>query len=198
MVACHRSTAVPPGASVRDDPNADTDLPQDTQFSVVARSYGADIVASVDQVHGGGSWDQALAYTGFTEGDRTVYLPNVTRRFYGYDVPFIIQNVGAAAATNVTVKYLDNVGNVLGTHTIASIAASAKANSTPVDATPTTPADAAKLLEFGTPKANANNAFGGSVILEAPGGQLIAIARVASKTTDGIQVAEDYNGIPVQ
>lgn len=109
-----------------------------------------------------------------------------------------IQNVGTAAATNVAVKYLDNVGNVLGTHTIASIAASAKANSTPVDATPTTPADAAKLLEFGTGKANANGAFGGSVIIEATGGQLIAIGRVASKTADGIQVAEDFNGIPVQ
>lgn len=108
-----------------------------------------------------------------------------------------IQNVGTAAATNVAVRYLDASGNVVGTHTIDSIAPGAKANSTPPNAT----GDTAKLTEFGTPDANpAGVGFGGAVIIEAPGSQLIAIARVASRVPaqGGIQVAEDYNGIPVQ
>jgi hypothetical protein len=108
-----------------------------------------------------------------------------------------IQNVGTAAANDVAIRYLDANGNVVGTHTIASIAPGAKANSTPPDAT----GDAAKLLEFGTPDANpAGIGFGGAVIIEAPGSQLIAIARVASRVPaqGGIQVAEDYNAMAVQ
>ncbi len=83
---------------MRDDPDLDTDLPDDTQFSVVLRSYGAPIVATVDQLQGVGTSTEALSYTGFASGATTVYLPNVTRRFYGYDVPFIVQNLGATAA----------------------------------------------------------------------------------------------------
>lgn len=105
-----------------------------------------------------------------------------------------IQNVGGAAVSNVQVKYLDAVGTVLGTHTIATIAAGQKANSTAPNA-----GASAQLLEFGTPDGNpAGIGFGGSVIVEAPAGsQLIAVARVASKVGT-IQVAEDYNAVPVQ
>ncbi len=105
LVACHRTAALAPGTSLVDNPNADADLPDDTQFSVVVRSYGAPITAIVNQLRRSGDAQQALAYTGFTRGDLTVYLPNVTRRFYGYDVPFIVQNLGTTDAA-VSARFL--------------------------------------------------------------------------------------------
>ncbi len=99
LVACRKTAGVAPGATLADDPNADADLPDNAQFSVVVRSFGAPVVAVVNQVQGTGASTQALAYAGFTEGATKVFLPNVTRRFYGYDVPFIVQNLGAATAS---------------------------------------------------------------------------------------------------
>ena len=99
LVACRKTAGVPPGATLADDPNADADLPDNAQFSVVVRSFGAPVVAVVNQVQGTGASTQALSYAGFTGGATKVFLPNVTRRFYGYDVPFIVQNLGPATAS---------------------------------------------------------------------------------------------------
>jgi hypothetical protein len=99
LIACHKTAGLEPGASLVDNPDADSDLPDDTQFSVVVKSFGAPIVAVVNQLQGSGATQQALSYSGFTQGDPIVYLPNVTRRFFGYDVPFIVQDLGAATAT---------------------------------------------------------------------------------------------------
>lgn len=87
-----------PGTSFADVPNADNDLPGDTQFAVVIRSFGAPVVAVVNQHAGTGDRAEALAYTGATRGERSVFLPNITRRFFGYYTPFIIQNLGAVRA----------------------------------------------------------------------------------------------------
>lgn len=98
---CVARRAVPslaPGTSFADVPNNDPDLPGDTQFSVVVRSFGAPIVAMVNQVQGSGATTQGLAYAGTPVGATAVSLPNVTRRFYGWDVPFIIQNLSATGA----------------------------------------------------------------------------------------------------
>lgn len=104
-----------------------------------------------------------------------------------------IQNIGVDKVDNVTVKYLDKNGTVLGTHTIATIAGGAKQNSNPTAAT----GDAAKLMEFGNPEANPGGGFGGAAIVEGPAGsQLIAVARVQS-IASGKVVAEDYNGIGI-
>lgn len=104
-----------------------------------------------------------------------------------------IQNIGSAAVSNVQVKYLDKNGTVVGTHTIASIGAGAKANSKSTDA-----GSGAALVEFGTPTSNPGGGFGGAVLIEAPAGsQLIAIGRVSSAVGSSL-VAEDYNAIPVQ
>jgi hypothetical protein len=105
LVACHKTSDIAPGTSLVDNPNEDVDLPDDTQFSVVVKSFGAPVVAIVNQLQGSGPTQQALSYSGFTQGDQTVYLPNVTRRFFGYDVPFIVQDVGPAVA-NVTAKFI--------------------------------------------------------------------------------------------
>ena len=87
------------GTSFADIPNNDADLPNDTQFSVVIRSFGASIVSVVNEIQGSGASFQGLSYTGSNTGATKVYLPNVTRRFYGYDVPFIVQNLGTATAS---------------------------------------------------------------------------------------------------
>lgn len=108
-VACERTTALAPGTSMVDDPDRDTYLTDDTQYGVVLRSYGAPIVATVTQLQGSGAAAETLSYSGSSVGGRTVYLPNVTRRFYGYDVPFIIQNLGTTT-TVVTARFIDFAG----------------------------------------------------------------------------------------
>jgi len=47
-----------------------------------------------------GNRAEALSYDGFTAGATTVYLPNITRKFFGlFDTPFIIQNLGTSTAS---------------------------------------------------------------------------------------------------
>jgi subtilisin family serine protease len=74
-------------------------LPEDTQFSVVVRSFGAPIVSVVNEHQGAGTRAEAMSYVGFADGATTVWVPNVVRRFFGYHTPIIIQNLGNAAAT---------------------------------------------------------------------------------------------------
>jgi hypothetical protein len=88
-----------PGTSYADIPNLDADLTSDRQYSVVVQSFGASVVSVVNETQGSGARFQALSYSGVSSGATTVYLPNVTRRFYGYDTPFIVQAVGSNAAT---------------------------------------------------------------------------------------------------
>jgi hypothetical protein len=117
LVVCRRTSGLAPGISLVDNPNADADLPNDTQFSVVIKSYGAPVVAIVNQLQGSGSTQQALSYSGFTQGAATVYLPNVTRRFFGYDVPFIVQSLGTQPAT-VTARFVSFAGTETYTKTM--------------------------------------------------------------------------------
>jgi len=80
-----------------------------------------------------------------------------------------------------------------GVHTIATIAAGAKSNSTALNA-----GNSVELTEFGNPEGNGGSGFGGSVIVEGPAGsKLIAVTRISSQTSGGV-VAEDYNGTAVQ
>lgn len=99
QVVCRRTNGLAPGTSLVDDPNADADLPDNTQFSVIVKSFAAPVVAIVNQVQGAGASQQALSYSGFTSGATTVYVPNVTRRFFGWDVPLIVQNLGSVATS---------------------------------------------------------------------------------------------------
>ena len=93
-----------PGASFAATLVNDVLLPADSQFSVVIRSFGASIVAVVNEQEGSGSRAEAMSYVGFSQGATTVWLPNVVRRFFGYHTPIIIQNLGLAAAT-ATAKF---------------------------------------------------------------------------------------------
>src|SRR2546427_9602481 len=52
LVTCRKVIALATGTSFADVPNSDADLPANTQFSVVVRSYGAQIVAVVNEHSG--------------------------------------------------------------------------------------------------------------------------------------------------
>src|SRR5438876_11399476 len=86
-----------PGTSHANNPNdtvLNPALPDDAQFSVVVLSFGSKIVGVVNEHQGVGNRAEALSYDGFTTGATTVYLPNITRKFFGlFDTPFIIQNL---------------------------------------------------------------------------------------------------------
>ena len=118
LVACRKISALAPGTSFADVPNNDLDLPGNTQFSVVIKSFGAPIVSVVNQVQGSGSTSQALSYTGSSSGATTVYVPNVTRRFFGYDVPLIIQNLGTASGT-ATASFVSFDGTKTGSAAVS-------------------------------------------------------------------------------
>ena len=95
-------TGLRPGASFADVPGNDVDLPGGTQFSVVVRSFGSTVVSVVNQHVGLAPNATALSYVGVSGGATSVFLPNVTRRFFGYVTPIIIQNLGTSEA-DVTV-----------------------------------------------------------------------------------------------
>ena len=92
-----------PGTAHSNDPNDNAknpSLPDDAQFSVVVRSFGSNIVGVVNEHQGTGTRAEALSYDGFTTGANTVFLPNITRKFFGlFDTPFIIQNLGTSTAS---------------------------------------------------------------------------------------------------
>jgi hypothetical protein len=95
-------TGLQAGTSYSNDPadnGKNPTLPNDAQFSVVVKSFGASIVGVVNEVQGSGSRFEAMSYNGFTAGATTVNLPNITRQFFGYNTPFIIQNLGTSTVT---------------------------------------------------------------------------------------------------
>ncbi len=98
LVVCRKIQNLLPSASYADIPDKDADLPDDTQFSVVVQSFGANVVSVVNEQAGMGDRAEAMSYDGYSSGSSSVYLPNITRRFYGYDTPFIIQNLGSSLA----------------------------------------------------------------------------------------------------
>src|SRR5439155_7409609 len=104
-----------PGTSHANNPNdtvLNPTLPDDAQFSVVVQSFGSKIVGVVNEHQGVGTRAEALSYDGFTTGATTVYLPNITRKFFGlFDTPFIIQNLGSSTASvTSSFKSFDGTG----------------------------------------------------------------------------------------
>ena len=99
LVARRELCVLRPGTSFADIPNSDADLPHDSQFSVVVRSFMTDAVAVVNEHQGSGSRAESASYVGASSGATSVFLPNITRRFFGYVTPFIIQNLGSLTTT---------------------------------------------------------------------------------------------------
>lgn len=154
---------------------------------VIAKAFAAPSFGTAFVGEATGASKLALPYVRYTS-DANFATGTRQRAFIA------IQNVGTSTANNVTVEYRDKLGNLLGTHTIASIAPGAKSNSNATLAT----GDAAKLLEFGNPEANPGGGFGGGAIVSGTGSQLIAVVRIQTAVPGSGNVAEDFNGIPIQ
>src|SRR4029077_14321675 len=52
---------------------------------------------------------EAMSYDGFSGGAKSVFVPNVTRRFFGFVTPIVIQNLGAATTT-ATAQFVQRGG----------------------------------------------------------------------------------------
>ncbi|MEX2045883.1 MAG: hypothetical protein WEE03_01870, partial [Chloroflexota bacterium] len=99
LVACRSVPGLLPGTSFADIPNSDADLPDNSQFSVVISSFGADVVAVVNEHQGVGARAESLSYVGLTSGALRVGLPWVAKFDGGWLTTFIVQNLGASPAT---------------------------------------------------------------------------------------------------
>lgn len=163
--------------------------------SATITATGADIVA-IGKVFGSGN---STAFVGATGGSSTLALPYVRYTTTQWATGarqrtfLAIQNVGAnLAAGDVVVRYLDQNGVEVGTHTLGAMTNGQKLNSNASH--PDVVGDPADLTEFGY-----IGGFGGSVIIEGPvGSELVAIARVQSynPATLGV-VGEDFSGISI-
>ena len=143
----------------------------------------------------------ATAFIGESTGAQKLALPYVRYSENNYSNgknqrAFIaIQNISSSAVSNVQVKYYNPSGELVGTHTISSIPANMKANSTAKDAVLASGQTQIELDEFGNPEGG-QAGYGGSAIIQGPtGAQLVATARISTwvVSTNSYEVAEDYN-----
>lgn len=99
LVTCRKVAGLAPGTSFADVPNNDSDLPDDSQFAVVVRSFGSQVVSVVNEHQGAGSRAESLSYVGPNAGSTTVALPYVAKAVGGWLTTFVIQNLGSATTT---------------------------------------------------------------------------------------------------
>jgi peptidase MA superfamily protein len=116
LVACRVVSALAPATSFADFPNADTDLPADTQFSVVVKSFGAAVVSVVNEHQGLATpaRAEALSYVGLSSGATKAYLPYAAKQVNGWLTTFVVQNLGTAVA-NVTATFISYDGTKTAT-----------------------------------------------------------------------------------
>jgi hypothetical protein len=129
LVACRPIDNLLAGTSFADVPNNDLYLPADAQFSVVVRSYGSPVVSVVNEHSNLAGAPEAMSYVGTSTGASSAFLPNITRRFFGFDTPFIIQNLGTAQTT-ATARFVSFDGSA---PTITSIRNIDVGRSQPID-----------------------------------------------------------------
>lgn len=99
LVACRKISGLEPGRSFADVPNNDVDLPGNSQFSVVVRSFGSEIVSVVNEQAGTGDRAEALSYVGLTSGATRVALPYVAKSVGGWLTTIVVQNLGTVSTT---------------------------------------------------------------------------------------------------
>ncbi len=120
LVTCRSVPGLLPGTSFADVPNDDADLPEDSQFSVVVRSFGSQVVSVVNEHQGAGSRAEALSYGGLASGSTTVALPYLSKGHRGWVTTMVIQNLGwATASVIVQLHSLDGQRSPMLTRTIA-------------------------------------------------------------------------------
>jgi hypothetical protein len=98
-----------PGTSYADRPNFDADLAGDAAYSAVVRSFGAKVVAVVNEQRGTGARFEADAYVSEIGGAESIFLPSVARRVDGFVSRIVVQNVGTEQ-TEVTAAFISPDG----------------------------------------------------------------------------------------
>ena len=116
FVTCRRPPRLAVGTSFADVPNNDADLPDNSQFSVVVRSFGSEIVAVVNEHAGSGSRAEALSYVGLSAGATRVALPYVAKSVQGWLTTIVVQNLGIAQ-TSVSASFVSFDGTKRATLT---------------------------------------------------------------------------------
>lgn len=94
-------TGLGPGLSSIQRPHTESGLVDGAQYAAIVSS-DKNVAVMVNKV-GSASTDISI-YNAVSQGSTTVYLPDVTRNYVGYNTPFVIQNTGSTTAT-VTVTY---------------------------------------------------------------------------------------------
>ena len=155
--------------------------------SAVAESIGGENIHAVSKIYGGGLYP---AHLGFINGSSKVALPfvrwtnNNWENGTGFRSYIAVQNIGTTdiPTGDVTVKYYNKNGQLVGTHELGEILVGKKENSH---------AWFIDEYEFGSDG-------GGSAVVEGPiGSQLAVVVRVQKFIGDGKSVGEDYTGIPI-
>jgi hypothetical protein len=155
--------------------------------SAIVESMGGENIHAVSKIYGGGLYP---AHLGFTNGSSKVALPYVRwtddnwLNGTGFRSYIAVQNIGTTdiPSGDVTVKYYNKDGQLVGTHELGEILVGKKANSH---------AWFVGEYEFGSDG-------GGSAVVEGPiGSQLAVVVRVQKYIGDGKSVGEDYTGIPI-
>ena len=116
LVTCRVVPGLLPYRSFADYPNADVDLPADSQFAVVVRSFGADVIAVVNEHQGRGATAEALSYVGLSSGATSLALPFVAKLAAGWIVRVVVQNLGPTTA-NVNARFVSYDGSRTATLT---------------------------------------------------------------------------------
>ena len=96
-----------PGTSFFHSPNHDPDLARGGQFSVVVRSASSPVVVVVNEHQNqiDPSRQEALSYSGISQGSTKVFLPYAAYAAKGWHTTMIIQNLGTNLAT-VSAKFV--------------------------------------------------------------------------------------------
>ncbi len=101
LTGAQLNETIKPGMSLGKNPTYMPLLGKVFQGSVVVESTnGKKIVASVNEQSKGAS----MSYNGFSNGAKKIYLPNVTKNYYGWTTPLIVQNIGSNK-TSVTIQF---------------------------------------------------------------------------------------------
>jgi hypothetical protein len=162
-------------------------------------SSGSNIIA-IGKAYKSSDATYSTAFIGESAGAQKLALPYVRYSEYNYtngknQRAFIaIQNISSSSVSGVQVKYYNTKGELVGTHSLNSIAGNQKANSTAKDAALAAGHSQIELYEFGNPESG-QAGYGGSAIIQGPAGaQLVATARIATWDFNAsAEVAEDYN-----
>ncbi len=101
-------STIPAGASVGINPAIYSSLGAFFQGSVIIEAGAGQEIVAICNEH---SQDDSMAYSGLNSGSTANYLPNITKNYFGWTTPFVVQNLDSTTAV-VMIKFYDTTGNL--------------------------------------------------------------------------------------